>query len=71
MTTLYVGQDLKTCLTSVLGWKAAGLSWGENFGTAEAVAVAAELSEATVAAAAEAEAVAEGMARRLKTSRKN
>jgi hypothetical protein len=33
--------------------------------------VAAELSEATVAAAAEAEAVAEGMARRLKTSRKN
>ena len=23
----------KTCLTSVLGWKAAGLSCGENFGT--------------------------------------
>ena len=35
----------KTCLTSVLGWKAAGLSCGENFGTMSGAAAAAPEEE--------------------------
>ena len=72
----------KTCLTSVLGWKAAGLSCGENFGTmsgAAAAAAAVEEGEDVVDGAAAAAAHeddddverAAGTANRLRTRSRN
>ena len=66
---------LPTHLTSVLGWKAAGLSCGENFGTMSDGAEAEDAVDGEEDAAEEGGGVAEesaaGTANRLRTRSRN